>query len=354
MRIGVVGDIHWSKYSSILRLRGEKYSYRLENCIKSIRWAEDITKNCDLVVYMGDFFDSSELNSEEITALSELSDENNPAWNSVEHIFLVGNHEMGINDLSFSSSHIFNYLKFNSSNTKSTVVSEPMSIFMADDNCNLCFLPYILEENRQSLSEYFRTFKSDKTIIFSHNDIAGMQMGKFKSVNGFSIEEIQNNCDLFLNGHLHNGTKVADKIINVGNLTGQNFSEDAFSYDHSVIILNTDDMKCAVYENPFALNFYKIDTTTNNFDINTIKNNAVITLKTTLSNQAKYKELLDNSEKVLVSRIIIAPEEGMSTSDSTENKEFFAVNHLTKFSEYVLNNIGNSDIIKSELSEVLS
>lgn len=352
MKIGVVGDIHWSKYSSILRLRGEKYSYRLENCIKSIRWAESITKNCDLVVYLGDFFDSSELNSEEITALSELSDENNPAWNSVEHIFLVGNHEMGTNDLSYSSSHIFNYLKFNSSNTKSTVVSEPVSV--EKDNCNLCFLPYILEENRDALPEYLELFNSNKTVIFSHNDIAGMQMGKFKSVNGFSIEEIHDSCDLFLNGHLHNGAKVTDKIINVGNLTGQNFSEDAFSYDHSVIILDTNDLKCAVYENPFALNFYKIDTTTADFDINTIKNNAIITLKTTLSNQAKYKELLDNSEKVLVSRIIIAPEEGMSTNDSTENKEFFAVNHLTKFSEYVLNNIGNSDIIKSELSEVLS
>ena len=101
MKIGIVGDIHWSKYSSILRSRGKKYSKRLENCIESINWAEDTTRDCDMVVYLGDFFDNESLKSEEITALSEIK------WNKLPHKFLVGNHELGLNDLSFSSAHIF-------------------------------------------------------------------------------------------------------------------------------------------------------------------------------------------------------------------------------------------------------
>ena len=40
MKIGIVGDIHWSRYSSILRQRGDKYSVRLENCIKSINFLQ--------------------------------------------------------------------------------------------------------------------------------------------------------------------------------------------------------------------------------------------------------------------------------------------------------------------------
>ena len=108
----------------------------------------------------------------------------------------------------------------------------------------------------------------------------------FVSKDGFSIEEIENNCDLYLNGHLHNGGKVTNKIINVGNLTGQNFSEDAFRYDHSVIVLDTDNLSCAVYENPYAFNFYKLDFTDENSDIDYInttsmkmKNNCVCTIK---------------------------------------------------------------------------
>ena len=41
MKIGVVGDVHWCAYSSILRSRGNKYSIRIENLIKSVNWAEE-------------------------------------------------------------------------------------------------------------------------------------------------------------------------------------------------------------------------------------------------------------------------------------------------------------------------
>lgn len=41
MKICAVGDIHWCDYSSIIRGRGEYFSHRLENCIKSINWVTE-------------------------------------------------------------------------------------------------------------------------------------------------------------------------------------------------------------------------------------------------------------------------------------------------------------------------
>ena len=347
MKIGVVGDLHWSRYSSILRQRSSKYSCRLQSCIKSIGWAESLMEQqyCDLAIYLGDFFDSSELNSEELTALADVAQE----WSKqFPHYFLVGNHEMGVHDLSQSSSHIFNMLDVPGFYDM-CVIDKPSVIEREDVVLRL--LPYVLDDERKPLKEYFVQDTNKKTIMFSHNDIAGIQMGQFISQKGFSIQEIQENCDLFLNGHIHNGSKVADKIINVGNLTGQNFSEDALKYDHSIIILDTDTLKCEVYENPYALNFYKLDLCNMSFDFDTLKDNAVVTLRVEQSDQEFYRSLLENLPKVLAYRIILAPT--TSNTTVTNNRELISINHLDKFSEYVLENLGNNEAVKYELEEVL-
>ena len=348
MKVGVVGDIHWSRYSSILRQKGHTYSCRLENCIESVRWAEGLIgyHKCDMAIYLGDFFDSSELNSEELTALTELTD----VWGkNFGHYFLVGNHEMGIHDLSQSSSHIFNMLNVPTVQ-KMEVVDKPLSIEC--DTMNLVLLPYILEDERKPLKKYIKFIDNNKrNIVFSHNDIAGIQMGKFKSQKGFSIEEIQENCDLFLNGHIHNGEKVADKIINVGNLTGQNFSEDATKYDHGIIILDTETLQCEFYENPHAFNFYKFDLCNLDYALSNLKTNSVVTGKVMSDKQEFYKEQFENDPNIIAYRIILAPSE--STDTVSNNREIISVNHLEKFSEYVLQNLGNDNVVKYELEEVL-
>ena len=62
MRVLIVGDVHWSSYSSIIRKRGTEYSKRLENCINSINWVEEKAEEykCDKVIYLGDLFDQAE------------------------------------------------------------------------------------------------------------------------------------------------------------------------------------------------------------------------------------------------------------------------------------------------------
>jgi len=57
MKIGLYTDVHYGQYSSILRMRGSKYSKRLENCIDSINWAEKLfeEQGCSRVICLGDF-----------------------------------------------------------------------------------------------------------------------------------------------------------------------------------------------------------------------------------------------------------------------------------------------------------
>lgn len=329
MKIGIIGDIHFCEYSSILRTRGEKYSTRLENCITSIDYAENLTGNCDLVVYMGDFFDKSSLNASELTALSEIR------WNGKHHMFLVGNHEMGINNLLYSSAHILDYVGY------ANIIDKPFECIY--DDVNLCFLPYILEEDRrESIKDYFEE-KNGKRIIFSHNDIAGIQLGQFISKAGFSIEDIEANCDLFINGHLHNGSKVTDKIINVGNLTGQNFSEDGFRYDHVVLILDTDTLRCEVYENPYAINFYKVE---NIEDLNKINKTAVVTVKTTEDKVLEVKNIIENNKNIIASRALLDFSNSKEKSDITT----LSVDHIDEFRKFVLKEIGDTELIREELN----
>lgn len=335
MRIGIVGDVHWSKYSSIVRSSGTKYSTRLENCIASVNWAEKIIEenNCGFTVYVGDFFDSSELNSEEITALQNIK------WNDTRHHFLVGNHEMGAHDLSKSSSHIFNYINMNFS----TLEHFPTN-FIVEDTL-ITFLPYILEDERKPLQKYL-SGEGKKRIIFSHNDIASIQLGTFVSKSGFSIDEIEQNCDLFINGHLHNGSKITNKIINIGNLTGQNFSEDASKYSHNIFILDTDTLSIEAIENPYAMNFYKL---TENDDLSNLKNNAVITIKCAEDNYQSLKNKLSDMSNVVASRIII----DYTTTDEHQVESFEPVDHLNKFCQFILNELGQAELVNEELQEIL-
>lgn len=342
MKIGIVGDIHWSKYSSIVRSNGDEYTTRLENCIKSINWAENLFEDndCSQIIYLGDFFDKEELNSEEITALKNLD------WAfNIPHTFIVGNHEMGRHDLSFNSANAISV-----DNERYYTVADKHYIEKYN-NIELCFLPYCLEKDRKSLEEYFNEKPVDvKRIIFSHNDIKDFQMGAFKSIEGFSIEEIENNCDLFINGHLHNGGKVSNKIINIGNLTGQNFSEDAFKYDHVVFILDTDTMKCAVYENPEALNFYSLDIKNDLSILDTLKNNAVVTVKCDLELVSEVKEKLSNDNKIVSYRVIANTNTKINKEDITE---LVSVNHIDKFNEFVIASLGESKLVLEELNSVL-
>ena len=353
MRILIYTDCHFSQYSSIIRSRGERFSTRLENLIASLNWAESLvlTNKCDRVVCLGDFFDAPVLNSEEITALREIN------WSNVKHYFIVGNHESNTIDLRHNSTNSLNLDNFE-------IISSPKreTIFGA----NLVFLPYIVEEDRKTLAEYnkmfslsdggmFTTQEYKKTIVFSHNDIKGIRYGKFESTEGFDIKDIEDNCHMFLNGHLHNCNFLNDSetVLNVGNLTGQNFSEDAYNYSHFACVLDTDTMTLEFFENPFAFNFYKIDilNKSNLSKLNKLKNNAVVTIKCTEGLINELKETIKNVPNIVEHRIIVVPSEGSSGEEVQVSLN--EIDHLKQFNDFVIDKLGNTEIVRDELSKII-
>ena len=336
MKILIYTDPHWSKTSSILRGRGEKYSLRLEKLIESINWVEKLAseKAVDIVLCLGDFFDKSSLDAEEITALKDI------IWDEdTSHLFLCGNHEMLSSDLSINSVNAL----VNVPNC--TIIDKPMKF--EDNGAMLNFVPYILECDRKPLNEYIS--KGNKsTIVFSHNDIKGIQMGAFKSISGFEVEEIDNNCDLFLNGHLHNGGKIGSKGLNLGNLTGQNFSEVATT-PHNAYLLDTNTLELETINNPYQMRFIQA-----NYNENTgIPNELgyeVYNLTCDEKDVESARDFITKRGAILASRINIKYEQKSSTSD--ESIELNTQNHIEQFMEFVHNNLGNDDVINYELQQI--
>ena len=353
MKILLYADPHWSVTSSIVRSRGEKYSTRLHNLITSIQWVEDVAykHGCESVVCLGDFFDTAQLNSEELTALGEIR------WHQCNHYYIAGNHEMGRGDQSFSSSNIFDLCP------QSVAITAPsvLPIWDQKDTRIVC-IPYILEKDRKPLNVYLENIKCDlaveNLIILSHNDIAGIQMGNFISQNGFSIDEIKANCKLFVNGHLHNGDVVAPGIINLGNLTGQNFSEDGLKYKHQIMIIDTESHEVEFIENPHAFKFYKLDFSTYDDsmeariqrELELLAGPAVITVRVSPKNEFLVKDLLSTMYNIVESRVIL----DMTSTTIVENIPAVTVNrdHFSRFASYILETLGTSDIVKEELVNI--
>lgn len=336
-------DVHFCQYSSIVRKRGQKYSVRLHNLINSISWAEHLadSENCDAVLTLGDFFDRTDLGAEEITALQDVYFSNKP------HIFLTGNHEANVSSLDFSSAQIFKSFE-------ADVISD-VRVEEINDKVDFYYIPYLTNDVRKPLTEYLRD-NGKKKVVLSHNDLAGIQYGKFKSTSGFDINEILDNCTLFINGHLHNGNVINDRIVVVGNLTGQNFNEDASIYDHCayIMIVNDDgsiDLDKRI--NPYAFNFYKIHID-NRDDINQLdylKPNAILSITCNGNLVSEVGERLKNIDSVVEYRIF-------ATYDKPEDfdcdgEDFKVEDHMQLFINYVRTKIEPSPILDEEISYLL-
>ena len=246
MNILLYTDVHLCARSSVIRTPGERYSMRLENIIECMAWINQLKKerNCKRCFCLGDYFDRPDLNAEELTALKEIDVEG--------HEFIVGNHEGLTNDLRYASSHIFNSMG-------ATVYSEP-TILHIEDKIFL-ILPYAVEADRIDIDKFLtdnNITDRENVVILSHNDIKGIQYGAFVSQSGYEIEDIKKNCSLCVNGHIHNGAWLDNKLLNLGSLTGLNFSNDADKWQSVAAIYDTETGEIELINNPYAFNFFNI------------------------------------------------------------------------------------------------
>ena len=342
MKILFFADLHMCPRASIVNKWGTKYPSRLENCIESINWMERTAEKfgCEYVINLGDFFDKPDLTSETITACNDIK------WSNIMHYSLVGNHDASTSSLLFNS---INSLL----DDRHTIITEPQVLLL--DDCNICFLPYITECDRKPLKEYFEKLDPAKPrIILSHNDISGIQLGPVVSKTGFSVEEIESTCDLFINGHLHNGQSITDKIINLGNLTGKDFGEDASKYEHKIAILDTQTLEISYIENPYAFNFYKIqiNSEADLALLQSLKNNAVVSIKCTSALIGTKKQVIESLKgKVLESRIIIIKDYNNLEANEKSTLDL-SVDHLARFIDCCRSTIENSNLLEEELAEV--
>ena len=365
-RILLYTDNHFCSTSSILRKRGNKYTLRLENQLDTMNWLVDtaISKGCKNIVCLGDFFDSPNLNSEELACLAEVD------FKDLIPSFIVGNHEMGNANLDYSSAHSFLM------NQVCEVYNKPAVVGIG--NCLIYILPYQTEVSRKkSVTDYFPSIEAPSHIkykvLLMHNDIAGISMGKFVSKEGFSIEDLSNNFDLVVNGHLHNQSWVCDNVLNLGNITGQNFSEDSLRYKHQCMVLDCDTLTYELLTNPRALNFCKIDFTqpNNNIDyINKISSsmggNCVASIQVNDEdyeyvryrfdpdyNPEQYKNILPKNCNMLQTRISIKKELESTSNCKVASSDDLHVDYLTEFQNYIIDTLGINDIVETELTEIL-
>ena len=344
MKCLIYSDVHWSVTSSIVNGRGKNYSIRLEHLIDGMNWINELakSKDCEITICAGDFFHRPNINDEELTALREIN------WdNDITHYFICGNHESSVVGLNYNT-----VVALSDKNRK--IIYRPTSISF--DNAQFHFIPYIVESDRKSLDNYIENKDaSKKQIIISHNDISGIQYGGFESVDGFSIKEINDSCDLFLNGHLHNSEWISNKILNVGSFSGHNFTNDSSKYVYGAWILDTNDLSMTQVENPFGFNFYKYSIMKES-DLELLsrcKSNSIISVSCEENLLEKCKEsislnnnILNNRITVLKSCIASADESSTSSVDSILRDG----NYIKKFKQFCLENINNTDVLLSELS----
>lgn len=333
MKIFVVGDVHISTYSSIVRTRGEVFSTRLEYLIKSLNWCEEqaVNNGCDLMVYLGDFFDRQDANSEELTSLSFIK------WNTIPHVFLCGNHEIGLNDNSFNSCSVFKLRNF-------MVITEPTLIN------DFMFIPYLL--NHPNLSD---VVKDNVNLIFNHNDFLCSQYGALINDNCFKLEDIKSKCKLFISGHVH-GDFIEENIINVGNICGQNFSEDGFSHEHHALIVDSDTHEYKLIENPYALYFYKVDISDMQMSdaerlLSRCKNNSVIAIKFDKSQEGFVDNILNNDKFIAIKKTPICKVDDNQLQSELKS-ETLSINHLDKLRECI-HSLFNDQTIFNELEEII-
>lgn len=290
---------------------------------------------CSIVVCLGDMTDKSSLTSEEITAMSQLE-------GIREHLLLVGNHCRS--DKSG---------KINSLNLVSDSIFEPRVETLGGRK--FLFLPY--NSSLVDLSLY-----KDIDVILSHNDIKRYDLGGHFSIEGYELTTIVDHCKLFINGHLHNGGwLVNNRVVNLGQLSGMNFSSCGGQWEPSIGILDTETLDLEIIENPYAYRFKK-----ETFDTlvklrNYIKSlpdvgRYVLQVKVPSSIIDSARSILSKSEKVDAFRLLILKSEKVKTQEVRKSQEVFENKNIyTKLREFISTKSQtkyDSDIAKSIIDEI--
>lgn len=333
MKVGLYADPHLTQSSSIIIGKSGSFTGRLENIIKSCQWMNETFKkyNTEINICLGDMTDKPTLTAEEITALSQCGLE--------DHYFIVGNH------------------------CRSTKAGDMNSLSMFS---NIIYKPGFLEINGKQTNIYILPYTSDEIqlpeadIILSHNDIKNFDFGGgHPSEYGFSIEDALDKCKLLVNGHIHSGSwLVNDRILNLGQLSGMNFASCNTQWNPSIAILDTDTCTIDLVENPYAYIFKKETfnklTKLKKYIDSLDKNNYVIQVKVPAAIAAEARQLLDQSAKVVASRVLTINETKVNKEKIEEELNLQEKNIYEQFRVFIMSRENNNTYDKEILNALIT
>lgn len=333
MKIGIYSDTHVSFSSSILPVyHGDDiYTTRLRMCIDTFKWMYDLfdKENVNIIVNCGDLFDSNNLRSEEIKAISECFKYSK----GVKEYHIIGNHEtLDTNRNFYSTAFLDNYDFIE-------VIDKPKNLFFNGNTIEVLFLPYDRPENiNNNVVKRICKYGIDRSIIFSHIDIIGSHLRpEYIMDSGVNPEMLVEEFDMVINGHLHTPEVIKtskNKVMNIGCSTSISFVDNN-DYIPSVCILDTDDMSISRYNNHEAILFRKIRGDSISDIIKKVDNldeSYKYAIRATVPYDIRphVKNFLDDNRKVLVNRVVSdrvsnnsSKERSISSLDDLDIKEEF-------------------------------
>ena len=301
MKIGIYADAHFSLNSSIILGQTNSLEGRLNHLIDSFEWMYGLFRDngVETIIDLGDLTDSYVIRAEEITAVSKALSFNT----TIPEFHILGNHERldykgEISSISFVDSIDNQY-----------VVTDLTHMTLDDKSVTL--LPY----SNGYTDEYIESLE-DTDYLFTHLDILGSDTGDWSLTDGIKPTILANKFGLTVNGHIHNGSWVIpNKVLNLGSISGQNFSSRQISWNPSVMILDTDTNDYKLYENPYALIF--VNKSAGSIDqvvklVNGITEGTyAVQLRVPVSLVEETRKVIQTNDHIVASRI-------MSKSDKAE------------------------------------
>ena len=301
MKIGIYADAHFSLNSSIILGQTNSLEGRLNHLIDSFEWMYGLFRDngVETIIDLGDLTDSYVIRAEEITAVSKALSFNT----TIPEFHILGNHERldykgEISSISFVDSIDNQY-----------VVTD--LTHMTLDDKSVILLPY----SNGYTDEYIESLE-DTDYLFTHLDILGSDTGDWSLTDGIKPTILANKFGLTVNGHIHNGSWVIpNKVLNLGSISGQNFSSRQISWNPSVMILDTDTNDYKLYENPYALIF--VNKSAGSIDqvvklVNGITEGTyAVQLRVPVSLVEETRKVIQTNDHIVASRI-------MSKSDKAE------------------------------------
>lgn len=229
-KIVLWADFHFCKRESLVE---DRYPFLK----KSIEWAD--SQSGDLFFDLGDFFNTSHLSAEDVAVLDSIKFKN--SWHCI-----TGNHEQD------GSNSLLKYFR-----NLHTVYEKPQLKNFGKSIGWVLFLPFT--KHPTPLNELLKKLpEGEQVVVVSHCEFVGM-FGTEEGA-GYSITDItvDPRIKMWFNGHYHTRRQLSHKIMVVGNLCGQNFTQNF--EPHGVCVYDTIANSFEFIENPYALVFGKMDT----------------------------------------------------------------------------------------------